>query len=139
MYVVKTATVRVVRPHELKVGDEILWSTLRLKVLEIDARARPGEERFLSTVLATDADFTQPVPRYATFYVIESYEEVWDDLGAADAAAEAEGTCGKCGGWDADCPDCRDTCKTCWGSGTVSDTDDIETTCPDCGGTGVRK
>jgi len=63
--VVKRATVRVVKPHELKVGDYILYMNLKCKVLEINREKREV------TIQVLDENDIQTRPFFLNYYVIE--------------------------------------------------------------------
>lgn len=72
MQVVVEATVRVVKPEELKVGDYILWSNLKCKVLQIYLDA-VRHKRYV--IIGLPDGTSTKIPVYNYFYVIERCEE----------------------------------------------------------------
>ena len=70
MKIVKTAKIEVVTLSQLKEGDEILWSNLRCKVLEIDSLSR-------SVIFAPVVSVEKPIEgSFMHYYRVLACEEV---------------------------------------------------------------
>jgi hypothetical protein len=69
---VTAAEIEVIRPHELKIGDHILWSSCESIVLEIRDPTRFDDEFVKVQQFADDPDVTMWLPRYSRFYRVKS-------------------------------------------------------------------
>lgn len=66
--IVKNAKIEVVRPNELKVGDYILWSCCKAKILTLSSY--DYKEFALIQLFPEDKENTIIIPRYIHFYKI---------------------------------------------------------------------
>ena len=80
--IVKTAKIECIKSHELNVGDMILWSNLRCKVLTINRSLdRNSYEKFAQVQqFEDDHNSILTIPRYSTFYRIIDSETIEEPL-----------------------------------------------------------
>lgn len=80
--IVKTAKIECIRSNGLNVGDMILWSNLRCKVLAINRSLdRNSYEKFAQVQqFEDDPNSILTIPRYSTFYRIIDSETIEEPL-----------------------------------------------------------
>ncbi len=70
---IREAIIEVIKPHELKVGDHILWAQLECKVLQVSKDSRMSNREFVYIEQNPDEPNSAFwIPRYLTFYRIKS-------------------------------------------------------------------
>lgn len=77
MNIIKEATIKIIKPSELKVGDFILWGHFRCKVVWINLRPIARDDDTFAEILQfpDDEHSKISIKRYLTFYKIISYKE----------------------------------------------------------------
>lgn len=78
MKIIKTAKVEIIKSKDLKVGDYILWSNFKCKVVEIFTNASSDRTSVFAHILQFDDDekSIMQIPKYKDFYKILDSEEI---------------------------------------------------------------
>ena len=84
--IVKTAKIECIKSHELNVGDIILWSNLRCKVLTINRSLDRFSLKEFAQVqqFEDDPNSILTIPKYSTFYRIIESETIEEPLCPAE-------------------------------------------------------
>lgn len=90
--IVKTAKIECIKSHKLNVGDMILWSNLRCKVLSINRLFDRNSYKNFAQIqqFEDDPNSVFTIPRYSTFYRIIESETIDQPLCPPDEEMEKE-------------------------------------------------
>ena len=78
--IVKTAKIECIKPHKLKVGDYILWSSFKCKVIEIYTLNRFDNAFALIEQFPNEPESRLEIPKYSAFYKIKDCKLVEEEI-----------------------------------------------------------